>query len=67
MVFSIKIKRLWLLVEEIRLWEALFLTNFASEVMLVHRRDELRAEKILQKKLLNHPKISTIWIQKLKK
>ena len=30
--------------------EALFLTNFASEVMLVHRRDELRAEKILQKK-----------------
>lgn len=41
--------------------EALFLTNFASEVILVHRRDELRAEKILQNKLFNHPKISTIW------
>ena len=46
--------------------EALFLTNFASEVMLVHRRDELRAEKILQKKLLNHPKISTIWDSEVK-
>ena len=46
--------------------EALFLTNFASEVMLVHRRDELRAEKILQKKLLNHPKISIIWDSEVK-
>ena len=46
--------------------EALFLTNFASEVVLVHRRDELRAEKILQKKLLNHPKISTIWDSEVK-
>ncbi len=41
--------------------EALFLTNFASEVILVHRRDELRAEKVLQKRLLEHPKIKVIW------
>ena len=41
--------------------EALFLTNFASEVVLVHRRDELRAEKILQKRLLEHEKIKVMW------
>ena len=41
--------------------EALFLTNFASKVTLVHRRDELRAEKILQKRLLEHPKVEVIW------
>lgn len=41
--------------------EALFLTTFASKVTLVHRRDELRAEKILQERLLNHPKIEVIW------
>ncbi len=41
--------------------EALFLTNFASEVVLVHRRDELRSEKILQHRLLKHPKISVMW------
>ncbi|HHN73243.1 MAG TPA: thioredoxin-disulfide reductase [Thermopetrobacter sp.] len=41
--------------------EALFLTNFASEVILVHRRDELRAEKVLQKRLLENPKIRVIW------
>ena len=41
--------------------EALFLTNFASKVTLVHRRDSLRAEKILQERLLNHPKIATVW------
>ncbi len=41
--------------------EALFLTNFASEVVLVHRRNELRAEKILQKRLLEHGKISVKW------
>ena len=46
--------------------EALFLTNFASEVVLVHRRDELRAEKILQNKLFNHPKVSTIWDSEVK-
>jgi thioredoxin reductase (NADPH) len=41
--------------------EALFLTNFASKVLLVHRRDELRAEKILQHRLLNHDKIEPLW------
>ncbi len=41
--------------------EALFLTNFATKVTLVHRRDELRAEKILQDRLFKHPKIATIW------
>ena len=46
--------------------EALFLTNFASKVTLVHRRDELRAEKILQDRLLNHTKIETLWFQELR-
>lgn len=41
--------------------EALFLTNFASKVTLVHRRDELRSEKILQNRLLKHPKIDVMW------
>ena len=41
--------------------EALFLTNFASKVTLIHRRDQLRAEKILQERLLNHPKIAVLW------
>ena len=41
--------------------EALFLTNFATKVTLVHRRDELRAEKILQERLFKHPKIEVIW------
>jgi len=41
--------------------EALFLTNFASKVYLFHRRDQLRAEKMLQKRLLDHPKIEVIW------
>jgi thioredoxin reductase (NADPH) len=41
--------------------EALFLTNFASEVTIVHRRNEFKAEKILQNRLLNHPKIKVIW------
>ena len=41
--------------------EALFLTNFASKVTLVHRRDSLHAEKILQHRLLNHPKIQVLW------
>jgi thioredoxin reductase (NADPH) len=41
--------------------EALFLTNFATKVTLVHRRDELRAEKILQDRLFKHPKIETLW------
>ena len=41
--------------------EALFLTNFASEVTVVHRRNEFRAERILQERLFNHPKIKVIW------
>ncbi len=41
--------------------EALYLTNFASQVTLVHRRDKLRAEKILQERLFKHPKIKVIW------
>ena len=41
--------------------EALFLTNFASKVTLVHRRDSLRAEKVLQDRLFKHPKVEIIW------
>jgi len=41
--------------------EALFLTNFAKSVTLVHRRDELRAEKMLQQRLFAHPKIKVVW------
>ncbi|MEM7442954.1 MAG: thioredoxin-disulfide reductase [Pseudomonadota bacterium] len=41
--------------------EALFLTNHASKVTLVHRRDQLRAEKILQDRLFANPKIEIIW------
>jgi thioredoxin reductase (NADPH) len=41
--------------------EALYLTNHASKVTLIHRRDELRAEKILQQRLLDHPKVEVVW------
>ena len=41
--------------------EALFLTNFASKVTLIHRRDTLRAEKIMQDRLFKHPKITVLW------
>ncbi|WP_028880543.1 thioredoxin-disulfide reductase [Terasakiella pusilla] len=41
--------------------EALYLTNFASKVYLIHRRDELRAEKILQDRLLKHEKVEMVW------
>jgi len=41
--------------------EALFLTHFATKVTLIHRRDELRAEKILQNRLFANPKIEVIW------
>ncbi|MCW5748236.1 MAG: thioredoxin-disulfide reductase [Alphaproteobacteria bacterium] len=41
--------------------EALYLTNHASKVTLIHRRDSLRAEKILQDRLFANPKISVLW------
>jgi thioredoxin reductase (NADPH) len=41
--------------------EALYLANLASKVTLVHRRDSLKAERILQDRLLKHPKVEVIW------
>jgi len=41
--------------------EALFLTKFAEKVFVVHRRDEFRADKILQKRLFANPKVEVIW------
>jgi thioredoxin reductase (NADPH) len=41
--------------------ESLYLTNHATKVTLIHRRDSLRAEKILQKRLFEHPKVKVIW------
>ncbi len=41
--------------------EALFLTNFANKVTLIHRRDALRADKTLQSRLFDHPKVEVIW------
>jgi thioredoxin reductase (NADPH) len=41
--------------------ESLYLTKFAKQVLLVHRRDELRASKIMADRVLNHPKIKPVW------
>ena len=41
--------------------EAIFLTNFAAKVTLIHRRDRLRAERILQDRLFRNPKVSVLW------
>jgi len=41
--------------------EALYLANLASKVTLIHRRDTLRAEKVMQDRLFKHPKIAVIW------
>jgi thioredoxin reductase (NADPH) len=41
--------------------EALFLTRFASRVFIVHRRDRLRADRILQERALSHPKVEILW------
>jgi thioredoxin reductase (NADPH) len=41
--------------------EALYLANLAGEVTLIHRRDSLRAEKILQKRLFAHPRVKVVW------
>ena len=41
--------------------EALFLTNFASQVTIVHRRDHFRAERILQDRLFKNPKVTVLW------
>lgn len=41
--------------------EAIYLTQHASKVILVHRRDELRAEKVLQQRLFDNPKIEIMW------
>ncbi|MBK5933798.1 thioredoxin reductase (NADPH) [Rhodovulum imhoffii] len=41
--------------------EALFLTNFAAKVTLIHRRDSLRAEKVLQQRLFKNPKVEVLW------
>jgi thioredoxin reductase (NADPH) len=45
--------------------EALFLTNFASKVTLVHRRDELRCEKILEDRLMKNEKIEPLWFHEV--
>ena len=47
--------------------EALFLTKFASSVTIVHRRDEFRASKIMQDRVLAHEKINVLWNTEIKR
>jgi thioredoxin reductase (NADPH) len=47
--------------------EALYLTNHSPDVTLIHRRDELRAEKILQDRLFAHPRISVLWNKRIER
>jgi len=47
--------------------DALALTNFSKQVTLVHRRDKFRASKIMQDRVLNHPKISVLWNSQITK
>jgi thioredoxin reductase (NADPH) len=47
--------------------EALFLTRFGAKVHLIHRRDELRASKIMQERVLHHPKIEVLWNKQVTK
>ena len=41
--------------------EALFLTKFATKVIVIHRRDEFRASQIMQDRVLNHDQIEVMW------
>jgi thioredoxin reductase (NADPH) len=47
--------------------EALYLTNHSHDVTLIHRRDSLRAEKILQERLFAHPNIKVLWNQQVER
>jgi len=47
--------------------EALYLTNHSQDVTLIHRRDSLRAEKILQDRLFAHPNVKVVWNQRVER
>lgn len=46
--------------------EAIFLSRFGSKIQLIHRRDQLRASKIMQQRVLEHPKITVLWNKEVK-